>query len=403
MELPEAVEAALLRGIGTYIRTADQNELPAALKRLRGFRPQALAKHKRELLTALEEGPTAALILQWLDDAKPPLSKDDAATLRVAAQGEEGWQRSFTAAVEAKLSSEDAPDEGKVHDDLERERARTAKARASERSAKEALKVAQENARIREAELTRELAGVKGEVEQLKKELDSLRATNQKLADDRARERRRAEREMEKARRATRDAQSELKGLRRDLRQRDLELADITKRLDAGQERDPNAVSGHGTATDLAARTRVVLKAPGGLLDEDPKTLGQWLQTEHVQLLVDGYNVSKSANGFSHLSLEDQRTRVIQAVDRLARKNDLRPIVVFDGARIPPGTSRRARGLAKVEYSTGEIADDHLVARLESLPPHPVVLVTDDKELQSRGRELGATVATTKQLLALAR
>jgi rRNA-processing protein FCF1 len=57
-----------------------------------------------------------------------------------------------------------------------------------------------------------------------------------------------------------------------------------------------------------------------------------------------------------------------------------------------------------VEYSTGEIADDHLIARLEGLPvDNPVVFVTNDRELQRRAAALGATIATPSQLLALAR
>ena len=38
-------------------------------------------------------------------------------------------------------------------------------------------------------------------------------------------------------------------------------------------------------------------------------------------------------------------------------------------------------------------ADDYIVARLEQLPQEPVILVTNDKELQERGRELAATIA----------
>jgi rRNA-processing protein FCF1 len=56
-----------------------------------------------------------------------------------------------------------------------------------------------------------------------------------------------------------------------------------------------------------------------------------------------------------------------------------------------------------VEYSAGETADDHLIARLERLPPQPVIVVTNDKELQQRASALRATVASSDQLLALAR
>jgi predicted RNA-binding protein with PIN domain len=77
--------------------------------------------------------------------------------------------------------------------------------------------------------------------------------------------------------------------------------------------------------------------------------------------------------------------------------------VVFDGSDIAPGTSRLGKKRVRVEYSRpGEIADDHLVAKLASLPPHPVVLVTGDKELQERAGAEGATIAVAAQLLELA-
>ena len=142
---------------------------------------------------------------------------------------------------------------------------------------------------------------------------------------------------------------------------------------------------------------------PQGLFEEDPKTLSKWLGAEGVQVLVDGYNVSKSVTGFGHLSLEDQRKRVVHAVNRLARKHGLRPVIVFDGSETIPGTFKRLHGPAAVEYSAGETADDHLIARLERLPQDPVILVTNDRELRQRAAALGATVASSDQLLALAR
>jgi predicted RNA-binding protein with PIN domain len=405
MELPEGIEAAVIRGIGAYLRTADQNELPPALKRLRGFRPQALAKHKKELLAALEEGPTSALILQWLDEAKPSLSKDDVAVLRKAAERGESWHRDLIPPEPPQRGGRDVAELDKLRDELEREKARTARARAAERTAKDALRVAAESARSKDNELTREAATLSQESAELKKQVEGLRRKVEKLDEERSRERRRHERDLAKERDTNREAQTELKNLRRDLRERESKVIELTRVLERA---DSEPGEGDGPVIrppedPSKPQSRVPLKAPAGLLDDDPKSLDRWLRTEGVQLLVDGYNVSKSENGFAHLTLEDQRTRVIQAVNKLARKNGLTPIVVFDGAKIPPGTSRRARGPALVEYSAGEIADDHLVARLAELPADPVVLVTDDRELQDRARALGATIATTTQLLALAR
>jgi predicted RNA-binding protein with PIN domain len=211
---------------------------------------------------------------------------------------------------------------------------------------------------------------------------------------------------MERERKATQEAQAALKEAKRALRERDSEIRKLRTQIGPATqatERRNTPPKGAGPPTPPTTNRRKLLKAPPGLLGDDPKTLDHWLRTENVQLLVDGYNVSKSVTGFAHLSLEDQRKRVVQAVNRLARKNGLVPIVVFDGAQAPPVLARRGRGPAVVEYSAGEIADDHLIARLVNLPSDPVVFVTNDKELQSRAQALGATIATSGQLLALAR
>lgn len=280
---------------------------------------------------------------------------------------------------------------------------RTARARDGERAAKEALKTATAEAAATTSAHVREIARLRRELGELEKEVKAHRSTVAKASEERAGERRRAERALERERRVREEAESSLKTVRRELRKREAEVAELARRTETPASEEVAERPDVDEQQRPSPRSRTPLKAPLGLLDDDPKSLASWLKTEDVELLVDGYNVSKSGAGFAHLSLADQRKRVVQAVNRLARKNDLAPIVVFDGAETPPGTSRRGRGPAIVEYSTGEIADDHLIARLETLPPKPVVFVTDDKELQGRAAALGATIASSAQLLALVR
>ena len=405
-ELPDDVTAALLRGVSAYVRTADQNELPPALKRLRRIlRPTGVAKHQTELLGALDLAPTRALVLQWLDDAKPSLAKPDAAVLRAAAGAGDAWRDSFPATQpEPARAPQDTALE-KLQDQLEREKARTGRAREAERAAKEALNRATKEAGLQGAGAAREIARLRQELADARAEADANRATVAKVTDERARERRRAERDLDKERRLRQDAERALKDVRRELRARDQKPAMPPRQGDKPTPaREAGANGGAPPDQTSGGQRRKRLEAPLGLLDDDPKALARWLRTERVCLLVDGYNVSKSGMGFAHLSLEDQRKRVIDVVSRLARKNDLTPIVVFDGAETPPRLSRRPPGPVLVEYSTGEIADDHLIARLEDIPvDNPVVFVTDDRELQGRAAALGATIATSSQLLALAR
>jgi predicted RNA-binding protein with PIN domain len=158
------------------------------------------------------------------------------------------------------------------------------------------------------------------------------------------------------------------------------------------------------TKAEGAEGPRRKLKAPKGLLDTAPEALSSWLARDGVRLIVDGYNVGKAHNGFPDLPLETMRNRVVDEVAKLVRKHSAAGIVVFDGAEVAPGTARRSKGPVKIQYSApGVIADDHIVALVESLPPVPVIVATNDRELQGRVAALGATVATSDQLLALIR
>jgi predicted RNA-binding protein with PIN domain len=143
---------------------------------------------------------------------------------------------------------------------------------------------------------------------------------------------------------------------------------------------------------------------PKGRLEDDPLTLDAWLDEPGIHLLVDGYNVTKSPAGFPDLDLASQRERLVEQLEKLALRKSAPTTVVFDGSEVPPGRSRLARTRVRVEYSRpGETADDHLIAKLAALPPHPVVLVTGDRELQERAGAEGATIAVATQLLELAR
>ena len=139
---------------------------------------------------------------------------------------------------------------------------------------------------------------------------------------------------------------------------------------------------------------RKPLDVPNGLMAESREALEAWLKEPNVSLLIDGYNVSKTEGGFVDVSLEQQRNRLVDEIDRLARRMKVASTIVFDGALIEPAAVRRRRRTVVVAYSKPpEIADDHLVALLEEQPNHPVIVVTNDRELQDRSVALGATIA----------
>lgn len=129
--------------------------------------------------------------------------------------------------------------------------------------------------------------------------------------------------------------------------------------------------------------------------------LEQVLSLPRSRLLVDGYNVSKSA--WEQSSLEAQRQRLMRALAPVVARTGAETTVVFDAANL---TSRPVvaapRGVKVVFSPPGVIADDVLRDLVAAEPPgRTVVVVTDDQEVVRDARAAGARVASAAALVDL--
>ncbi len=395
-ELPDDVAASIVRGFSAYIRDTPAQELPAALRSLAKFRTQSLIARKEQMLAALEDEAMRALVLQWMEERRRSLSKKDAQALRLFCGRPRGWESELRALAPTRHAAKPAERE-EPERALERERARTKKAKEDARRAKEVATRAVETERARVAELRALIATLETELARVRREMGSARGEAESDLQRQEREVRKARREIDRVR-AERD---ELKTRLRDERRR----ADALERKVREAERRLETKPGLPPPRPRRARPRrrVPLRVPPGRPGDDAETLDEWLETPGVHLLIDGYNVTLAEGGFGDLALETQRSRLVQEVARLVRRKGARATVVFDGSEIAPGTARRHRSrYVRVEYSRPtRSADDHLVAVLQDLPPHPVIVVTNDRELRGRASRHGATIATSGQLLAL--
>lgn len=393
VDLPDDVAAALLRGIGTYIRELPPHELPPSLRRYRSFRPQALNAHRKTLLAALDDDATRARIGHWLEAEKPPLSKDDARILSVATERTDGWEDELSATSKPR-PRKDAPapsDDAK----LDAERDKTRKAKEELKRSREEVRSVQKESAARIAELESTVADLERRAAAAEKEAAEARKSSDAAVEKAERTERKSRSAAEKAKAERDEARKEAKELRR-------QVAALTKDLAAAKPKPP--ASAKKRTSPKEPRERKPLRVPKGRLGDDPATLERWLARDDVRLVVDGYNVAKADGGYEDLQLESQRERLVEALFTLAKMTGTETIVVFDAQRVPGRRARRTRRPVVIEWSNpGQIADDYIVARLEELPPDPVVLVTNDRELQERGRALGATIATSQQLLALLR
>jgi len=395
MVLPPDVRAALVEALGAYLASSATLDLPKNLRRLQGFRPRALARHGDELLRLLEDETQRKLVLQALDDGELRTSKRNENLLRIALDRAEGWESQLAALSE--LSDEAKEHTGRdVEDELDRERRKTKDAREEARRAKASARAELARSARKVEELERNLATTRSELKKARAELETAATETNRTTGALERRERRALREAEKARAARDESRAESKSLRKEITRLTRELAD------ANVASRPRRTPSVGRPREPATRTP--MGVPKGLLAESRETLDLWLKEPHVSLLIDGYNVSKTAGGFGDLSLEHQRNRLVDEIDRLARMRRVPSTIVFDGALIEPVAVRRKRRTVVVAYSRPpEIADDHLVALLREHSNHPVIVVTNDRELQAKSVALGATIARAEQLLELIR
>ncbi|WP_395694802.1 NYN domain-containing protein [Nocardioides sp.] len=322
---------------------------------------------------------------------------------------DEGWEERFADAVGRLAEAPPATDD-RADREIERLRARLAEA---ERAVRE----------VRAAQRAR---------------LDELKADNatlrRKLGDTRSAEREaRAAAERAEAERAAAASAAEERSavLERDNRRlraqvERLEVEAGRVRRDARSEREEATLRARlllETVIDAASGLRRELAlppvsgSPGDRLEEElaaaattpvpaaratsPAVLEQLLSMPRARLLVDGYNVSKSAWPAS--ALDAQRVRLVTALAPLVARTAAETTVVFDAAETdhrPPVNA--PRGVKVVFSPRGVIADDVLRELVAAEPAgRVVVVVTADQAVARDVARDGARVVAPEVLLDL--
>ena len=397
-ELPADVSAALVRGVGAYIRQSAQLDLPTRLRRFRGFTDKSLMRHTNELLAVLEDEAQRALIVQWLEQGKPAVSKDVSAALGIAARREDGWQdalQKLSRVADASETAGGAAPDNSLAKAVEREKAKASKARDELRSLREASASELKAVKVANAALEKKIADLEARLAEVTERANDAEKRAARAEEQSDREVRRARKDADDAAQQMGRLKEEARLLRKENEELHAELARAAakpkKKAPAGKK-EPQEPTG----------PRRPLPVPKGRFEDAPETLEEWLGAPNVHLVVDGYNVTKAEGGYGELALEVQRERLIDEVGKLVLRRKIPATIVFDGSlEVGPRPARGGRSPVKVEYSKAEIADDHIVALLERLPRWPVLLATNDRELQERARAHGATIATSNQLLAL--
>lgn len=397
---PTEVENRIVRALGAYLRATPPRELPVSVRRFGSFASKALMPHRAALMAALDDAALRARIVRWLDDGKTPLKRSEADLLRAVTERKDGWNEAVSG--ERRTPRRPAQTSHADADRLEREREKTRKARDDLQRVKGDAEAAQKELEARLTERERAVTDLQRRLKDAESAAASAARNLERAERAAERDRRKHERDLEKLRAEKDKLRDETRIAKREAR----DLLASVRRLEREVAAAKTSRSAAKRSAPRAPARRVPLAVPKGRFADAEETLEEWLGTPRVHLLVDGYNVTKAKGGFGDLRLESQRERLIDEVGRLARKKAIPATIVFDGAELPAGSVRRSskRSAVAIEYSRPpEVGDDHLVAKLASLPGDPVVVVTNDRELQGRVRALGATIATSDQLLRLIR
>ena len=150
---------------------------------------------------------------------------------------------------------------------------------------------------------------------------------------------------------------------------------------------------------DRRAETRRPLRLPGGVIASSGEA-AEFLLRSDAAVLVDGYNVAKLA--WPNRTLEAQRTQLLDALENLVRRFGSDLAVVFDGATVVGAHAGRRRLVRVVWSPEGVIADDVIRDEVRRLPSaRAVVVVTNDAEIVTDVKALGANVVPSNALLAV--
>ncbi len=126
------------------------------------------------------------------------------------------------------------------------------------------------------------------------------------------------------------------------------------------------------------------------LLHDDPTLLRRLLDIPRSHLIVDGYNVSKTA--WPTAPLDQQRSRLTSGLAALVGGRAVETTIVFDGADLvhPPGvTSPRS---IRVRFSPPGVIADDLIRQLVSAEPmgRSIIVVSTDREVAESVTKMGA-------------
>lgn len=419
--LPEPVRLRALSLAADALGDIPADQLPASLRRVASFAPARRARLAgTQIAAALQRDDAfrqrvatrvrvaAPALASALDDDGPPEAADPVEVAAVAwLLRAEGWSELVEAAREARgRDREGAGDAGDGSEAVERLQRKLRDARAQLRAARTRGKEQVAEVKAENADLRRKLAEARQRLtsaDEAVREATALRDTAQK-------ETAALEAEARRLRARITDLESEATAARSAMREERVSgsmrarlLLDTMLDSAQGLRRELALPPVTGSPADAVegAHDRSVATTTAGmaLSGDDPALLEQLMALPRVHLIIDGYNVTKSA--WPTLPLESQRGRLLTGLAAVVARHRPEVTVVFDGADLterPPVSG--PRGVRVMFSPPGVIADD-VIADLVAVEPEgrPVVVVSSDREVADAAARSGARTAESTALV----
>jgi predicted RNA-binding protein with PIN domain len=418
--LPPRARTALLDLAAEVLGFLGEAETPPALARIRLFAPARRARAGAGPLTlALERDPAfrarvagawrfahpelAGILDQGVDAAEVSGATAGAADAVELLVGLVLLQPDGWADAAVRVAEElDRHDDDRARRDLEESVA--ARLRGLEREL-EKLRGELAAARAETASAGEELAAARRELRRLRADADRARAAARVAQLEGVAQRARAEeavaraaqevgRERDRGRAAAERAEQALRAGREGRSLADARvrlLLDTVVEAAAGLRRELALPPVGVRPADLvpAVQAPADARTAGAPGEQEPATLAALLALPQAHLVVDGYNVTKTA--FGELPLVEQRRRLVESLGALAARTGAEITCVFDGADVAARPTGRVRGVRVLFSEAGSTADD-LVRRLVRAEPagRVVVVVSSDNEVAGGVRALGA-------------
>ncbi len=405
--LPDQVRNRVITLAAESLGRLPLEQLPPALKRVASFAPSRRAKLAgSQIASVLETDETfrervatqvrtqVAELAQALESGTPPAAADPVDVAAVAyLLRPEGWVPLVAGAADVadaerasvvnrqageqvdrlRKQLEDATNELRQTREKYREQVAALKTENSELrhklgDARGKAKAAQESAAKAESTAAEAVAAASALSNNSEAELRRLRSRIEELERDLATARRadRAEKESGtlRARLLLDTLLDTAQGLRRELA------------LPAVEGSPADAVE-----ADVAEQGSRTPTGHGSLTSDDPALLDQLLSLPRAHMIVDGYNVTKTA--WPESSLEIQRDRLMRGLAPLVARTQAEVTVVFDAAeKTERPVVNKPRGVRVLFSPVGVIADDVIRQLVAAEPPgRPVVVVSSDQEV----------------------